>query len=365
MKSFRERRPWLVGIASIILLSLGVGLAFSVNKFEGLRGVYSISADLKDAAGVQAGNEVRVAGVKVGRVIGVTLRPNAARIEMEVQQDIRLPSETRVEVKLKTLLGQKFIDLQLPQNFVVSASGGNDPSAETSRFLRDGDVIPKSQTTLPFEIYQAANEGTEAIAGIDKKALRQMVVVLGDTVGASSGALNHALRSLNSAAHVLEGKSPQISALLRNTNEAAGVLAKGGNDLDGILRRSTSVLKVLADRRETTSSLLSAVNGLSKNLGFLIQVARGSINTGTRDLNSILVTAESELSTIERILRRIGGAQRMFAQPLSFGRFTEGHACAVISEDTCRPEGSPEDPLLPQHNAQPQPTPTPGPRVLP
>jgi phospholipid/cholesterol/gamma-HCH transport system substrate-binding protein len=359
MRSFRERRPWLVGIASIVFISLGVGLAFSVNKFEGLRGVYSISADLKDAAGVQAGNEVRVAGVKVGRVIGVTLMPHAARVEMEVQQDIRLPSETRVEVKLKTLLGQKFIDLKLPQNFVVSASGGSDPSAQTSRFLRDGDVIPRSQTTLPFEIYQAANEGTEAIAGIDKKALRRMIVVFGDTLGTASGSLNKALKSLNDVGKVLEDKSPQISELLRNTKDASGVLAKGGKSLDGILTRSASVLKVLADRRATTSSLLSAVNGLSKNLGFLIQVARGSISAGTRDLNGILLVAESRLATIERILRRLGVAQKMFAQPLSFGRFTEGAVCALTTEDTCRPEGSPEDPQIPQHNAQPQPSTSP------
>ncbi|MEA2461875.1 MAG: phospholipid/cholesterol/gamma-HCH transport system substrate-binding protein, partial [Actinomycetota bacterium] len=85
MRSFRERRPWLVGIVSLILLSIAVGFAFSVNRFEGLRGVYSVSADLSDAAGVQAGNEVRVAGVKVGHVTGVTLRPRAARIEMEIQ----------------------------------------------------------------------------------------------------------------------------------------------------------------------------------------------------------------------------------------------------------------------------------------
>jgi phospholipid/cholesterol/gamma-HCH transport system substrate-binding protein len=365
MKSFRERRAWLVGITSIVLLAIGVGFAFSINRFEGLRGVYSISADLKDAAGVQPGNEVRVAGVKVGRVIGVTLRPRAARIEMEVQQDVRLPSETRVEVKLKTLLGQKFIDLEVPHNFTVAASGGNDPSAETNRFLRDGDVIPKSQTTVPFEIYQAANEGTAAIAGIDKKALRKMIVVLGDTVGASSGALHHALFSLDSAARVLAGKSPQISALLKNTKDAAAVLASGKDNLDGILTRSSRVLKVLADRRATTGSLLAAVNGLSQNLGSLIQIARGSIHTGVFDLNSILVTAESQLSTIDRVLNKFGTSQRMLAQPLSFGRFTEGAACAVTSEDTCQPAGSPEDPRLPVHDVQPTPTPSPTAKVLP
>jgi phospholipid/cholesterol/gamma-HCH transport system substrate-binding protein len=348
----RERRPWVVGIVSIILLTIGVAFAFSINRLEGLRGVYSLSADVRDAAGVQAGNEIRVAGVRVGRVTGVTLGPFAARIEMEIQDDIRLPSETKLEVKLKTLLGQKFIDLQYPRNFLVAASNGEEPVTEG--FLEDGDVIPKSQTSVPFEIYQAANEGTAAIAGIDKQALRKMIVVLGDTVGASRQELGRALVSVNAAMQVLGKKSPEITSLLRNAEAATGVLASGSQDLEGILQRSSSVLGVLAERRATTSSLLQAINGLSQDFGRLVQVARGSIQVGTRDLNSILLTAEGELDTIEAVLEELGRAQRMFGQPLSFGRFTEGHACAVTTEDTCRPEGSPEDPQLPQHNVQPQ-----------
>src|SRR5687768_4622427 len=111
MISFRERRPAIVGIASIIVIALGLLGAFSINRFPALRGVYSISADLRDAAGLQSGNEVRVAGVKVGKVTAIELRPDAARIDMEIEDNVRIPVETNLEVKLKTLLGQKFVDL--------------------------------------------------------------------------------------------------------------------------------------------------------------------------------------------------------------------------------------------------------------
>src|SRR3990170_4944405 len=115
MRSFRELRPTVVGLISIVVIVAGLGGAFSVNHFQGLRGVYEISADLTDAAGLQPGNEVRVAGVKVGRLTEVTLTDDAARISMEVASDVKLPVETKVEIKLKTLLGQKFIDLQYPK----------------------------------------------------------------------------------------------------------------------------------------------------------------------------------------------------------------------------------------------------------
>lgn len=115
MISFRERRAWLVGVVSMAVIAAGLGFAFSINNVPALRGVYEISAELKDAAGLQSGNEVRVAGVKVGRVVDVRLTDTAAVIDLEIENGVDIPQETRLEVKLKTLLGQKFVDLQLPK----------------------------------------------------------------------------------------------------------------------------------------------------------------------------------------------------------------------------------------------------------
>lgn len=358
--SFRERRPWLVGIISILLLSAAVLGAFSINRLDGLRGVYSISADLEDAAGVREGNEVRVAGVRVGQVKGVSLTDTAARIELEISRDIRLPEETTVVVKLKTLLGQKLIDLQLPGSFVASAANGGDPAGTTKRYLADGDVIPIEQTRVPFEIHEAATEGTAALEKIDKAALRRLIGVLGQTFGTSKQELRRALVSLDAAGKVLDDKGGEISQVLRSAEKATATLASSDQDIEGILSRSADVLGTLAERRTEISSLLAATNDLAENLGLLIRVARGSIQLGTRDLNSILLTAEGELDTIEAVLDELGVAQRMFARPLSFGRFAEGHVCAATTADTCVPDGTPQDPGVPQHNVQPIPSPVAG-----
>ncbi|MGH2757612.1 MAG: MlaD family protein [Actinomycetota bacterium] len=361
MISFRERRAWLVGLVSILSIAVGVGAAFSINRFPALRGVYSLSADLEDAAGLQPGNEVRVAGVKVGKVTSLRLTSRAARVTMEIENDIKLPEETRLEVKLKTLLGQKFIDLQLPAAYLEAASGGGDPSGATDRYLEPGDVIPRSQTTVPFEIYQAATEGSAVLEEIDKVALRKMIKVLSRTVGASKQELGRALESLDAATQVLASKGSDIASVLRNSEKVTRTLAAGDEDLENILGHSAEVLEVLADRRTEVSSLLRATNDLARNLALLLQVARGSIQVGAADLNGLLAAAESELGAIDDALAELDTAQQMFARPLQFGRFVEGHVCAVTSEDTCVPQGSPSDPGLPIHGVQPSPG-TGGPR---
>lgn len=347
MISFRERRPWLVGLLSLAIVATALGFAFNINRFQGLRGVYSISADLQDAAGLQAGNEVRVAGVKIGQVKEVTLEPESARVLMEIEGDVDIPADTRLQVKLKTLLGQKFIDLQMPEAFLT---GG--PTA-VDEMLEDGDVIPMDQTRIPFEIYQAATEGTRVLEEVDKEALRELFAVLGSTIGESKEELSQALVAIDRAGKVLEPKSSEISRLLRNLEQVTGTLAASDDDIGGILDEGADVLETLAERRRTISSLLAATNDLAANLGLLIEVSRGSVQAGVGDLDSILLMAEQELGTIEDALDELATAQSMFSQPLKFGRFVEGHACAITIEDTCVPNGSPERPGLPTRGQQP------------
>lgn len=355
--AFTERKPWVIGIVSILILSAGTFVAFSFTKFKGLRGVYSVSAEVTDAAGLLPGNEVRIAGVKVGNVTKVTLEPDAAVVAMEIQDDIQIPEETLLEVKLKTLLGQKFIDLQFPPSYVSAISSGAEPGDATSGFFTEGDVIPMAQTSVPFEVYQAASEGTDVLEQIDKRSLRTMLRVLDSTVGTSKEEIGRALVALDRAGEVLGDKSGAITKLLRDLNDVSGTLARSDRDLSGILAGGSEVLGVLADRRATISSLLAAADDLGNNLGLLIRAARGPLGNGLLDLNSILVTAEGSLDELEVALDELGPAQRLFGIPLQFGRFTEGAACAVTSEDTCVPTGSPDNPGFPVKGTQPSPAP--------
>lgn len=357
MKSFRERRAWVVGLSSIIIITIGVSLAFSINKFQFIKGVYTIYADLEDAAGLQPGNEVRVAGVKVGQVTDVALTDDSARVRMEIENDIALPSETRLEVKLKTLLGQKFIDLQMPEAFLQAGSSGGSLEGVTEGFLENGDVIPIDQTRIPFEIYQAATEGTDVLAEIDKQALRRMLNVFAGSVGSSKQELRRAIPAIAAAAEVLDEQGPDISRVLRNAEQVTGTLAESEQDLDTILARSAEIFDTLAERRGTITSLLAATSDLTANLTVLLQVSRASVDAGAADLNAILLSLGSEIDTIGRAIEELAPAQELFGRPLGFGRFIEGHVCAITTEDTCIPYGSPEDPGVPVKGTQPSPAP--------
>ncbi len=214
-------------------------------------------------------------------------------------------------------------------------------------------MIPIEQTELPFEIYEAATEGTKVLEGIDKRSLRRMLRVFSGVIGESKEELGPALVGIDRLGEVLSVRGGDIRKLLDNLERVSGTLSAGTEDFQGILSRGAEVLEVLARRRATISSLLEATNDLTRDLALVIQSVRAPLGSAAVDLESILLAAQEEIDSIDRALAELGIAQELFGQPVTLGRFVEGHVCAVTSEDTCVPDGSPQDPGLPVHNVQP------------
>ena len=101
MKPFRERSPIVVGLVSVGVLTIAMLFAFSLNRLTFLRRVHPVRADFADAAGLTPDNEVRVAGLKVGKVKSVELiEPDAkgvtdrVRVVMEVNNGVDLGNLT-------------------------------------------------------------------------------------------------------------------------------------------------------------------------------------------------------------------------------------------------------------------------------
>ena len=277
---------------------------------------------------------------------------------MEIESDVEIPLETRAEVKLKTLLGQKFIDLQLPRTYLLTAAKGRDPTGATAGFFTDGDVIPKSQTRLPYEIYQAATAGTRTLEQIDEKGLRDLIDVLAGTAGDARDEIGRALVAIEGASDVLDDKGPRITELLENLEDVTGVLAEKDDDIKKLFSRGVDVLGVLARQRRRISALLEATDDLTGKLGILIKTVRRPVSLTTGNLIGVLTLVEEEIDTLGAAIEALPTAQEMFAIPGKHGRFIEGHVCALTSEDTCVPFGSPENPEFPILGQQPSPSPS-------
>ena len=121
----------LVGILCLAYLSIKLG------KLEMVGGdVYEVEAQFNSASGLKPGTAVEIAGVEVGRIRGITLIEDRAKVTLAVNSTVKLYTDTIASIKSRGIIGEKFLAL--------SPGGGGDP-------LKPGDTIRDTESGLDLE----------------------------------------------------------------------------------------------------------------------------------------------------------------------------------------------------------------------
>lgn len=135
-----------VGLLILLGLAAFMFLAIQVSGISGLGEAnhYSISAEFSNIGGLKVHAPITIAGVKVGEVTHISLIPNSlnAKVTMSLHSDTPIPYEdVSARILTEGLLGSNYIS-------IVPGFDSSDPEHQ---FLREGDVIAKTQEALVLE----------------------------------------------------------------------------------------------------------------------------------------------------------------------------------------------------------------------
>ena len=320
VKNFRERSPAIVGIISILAIAAATTFAFFIDRIPTLKQAYEVKAQFKDAAGVTAENQVRVAGIKVGTVSDIELQDDHVLITMEIDNGTEIPADAFAEIKLATLLGTKFID--------VEAKGGEP-------YLEQGDVIPLDRTTVPYEIYQAANQGTSVVEDLDGPALNEMLVELTKLTKVTQEEVGTALEGLNELGTGLSAKDKELRSLLTGSKELTALLSDEGDEIVRLIDASNDVLGSLARKRENLQSLLAVTKEMAATVTTVLRQNRGNLDSILADLHNALVVLERNVEHLDVAFEYAGPSSRYFGSILQQGRWADIYSCALVLSGSC------------------------------
>jgi phospholipid/cholesterol/gamma-HCH transport system substrate-binding protein len=322
IKNFRERNPILIGVLSILLIAGGTFFAFSIDKIPQLKQAYELKAYFSDAIGLAPDNQVRVAGIKVGQVKGIELVGDRVLVTMDVDNNIKIPRDATAQIKLATLLGTKFVNID---------GAGPGP------YLAAGDVIPLEHTSVPYQIFQAANEGTGVLEGLNGPRLNKLLVQLTDLVKASRGEIGHALEGLNKLGAGLNERAPELRQLLAGADDLTKLLSNEGDNINSLIDSSNTVLATLAEKREEIQSLLASTELMAGELADLVRTHRAQLDGILGNLHNALVVLDRNVKHLDVALKYAGASSRYFAKIFTQGRWGDIFSCAIILSATCSP----------------------------
>jgi phospholipid/cholesterol/gamma-HCH transport system substrate-binding protein len=317
MRSLKERDQAAVGSVTIVLLVLGLLVAFNSDDLPIIGGGTTYTAEFRESAGLRPGNEVRLAGVKVGAVRTVELARNKVVVDFRVK-DVSLGDRSRISIQIKTLLGDKFL--------AVESAGSTPQSAN--------DPIPLSRTMTPFDIVPAVGKLSQTVDRIDTGQLAESFRVLSDTFANSPRHMKDTLTGLSELSGTLSTRDEQLEQLLANTADFSEVVADRDSQLQELFSDAALLLQELELRRDAVHTLLTGTKTLADELRGLVADNQEQLRPALDKLGEVTTILSRNQDNLSESLRSLAPYVRMFNNVIGNGRWFEGYICGLLPPPT-------------------------------
>lgn len=303
MKPFRERNPVVIGAVSILVMALALLAAFRAQDLPLIGGGDTYYANFTEAGGLRVNDEVRIAGVRVGKVEAVELDDGEVRVKFRIQDDSPFGKDTGAAIKVKTLLGSMFLALE-------PAGSGQ---------LDEGATIPTSRTSSPFDVVEAFTGLAETTSEIDTDQLARSMTVLADLTRNTPEEFRGALQGVSRLSSNLAERDEEIGRLLTSLRRISTVLDERDDDIIGLMRDSDVLFRAIVERREQIHDLLVSTSTLSEELTTLVRESRDDLKPALDHLDNVLQVLNKNEDNLSDSIRLMEPFYRVFANTLGSG----------------------------------------------
>jgi virulence factor Mce-like protein len=244
-----------IAIFTVISLSGLLWLAINTGqRFGPLPPVYRVSFEVRDADGLVDGDDVRIAGIPVGKVLLVQTTPRGAMVTMGIEQGkgfAPIYSDATVLIRPKSLLGEKYVDMQKGTSNVEVADGGSIPSTQAASQVEVDQVLnnsdPETRKALSVDL-QSLGGGLDGRGKDINATLPELQKIAEHLSNVSarfkdrSAQIDHILVDTDTILSTLADEHAQLARLLQSADSVTGTVAANDQHLAGLINNGSSVI---------------------------------------------------------------------------------------------------------------------------
>ncbi|WP_405496533.1 MlaD family protein [Nocardia sp. NBC_00511] len=278
---------WGIAGVTVCVIALAVAGALYVIPF----GQQTYTANFKISGGARSGDEVRVAGINVGKIRSVDLVGDHVEVSFTVKSDVRVGDRSSVEVKMLTPIGGHYLAL----------SPVGDKALGSAH-------IPPERTGTPFELSDILDKGTPLFGQVDAGTLRNTVGQLNQALNQQPDALRDLIGNANDLTGLLAQRTDQLNTALNVSDEYIAAIADDKAVVADFVRQLGAVADELGNRKDDIVSMFNLVKRLLVVLDRPIMAYGDSIEptvTQFEQLFSKLNTDPNQIDTVITGLRDV------------------------------------------------------------
>ncbi|ART68132.1 virulence factor Mce [Mycobacterium dioxanotrophicus] len=300
-----------IALITIMLISIGVP-----------RVVYQVrtnayAAELANASGLTSGDPVYVAGVPAGRVEQVALAGNRVRVGFRLDKAQPLGNRTTVTVRLRTVLGKRFLD--------VMPAGTVNPG--------DSHTIPLARTTVPYSLDEVGRQAARAATGVEQQPLADMMNTLTESMPGDSAELGRVLAGISSASSVFAQNGDKVDELLRVSRSLSELLVQQTDSLSATAANAQHIVSALTARRQALTDIVANLGAIVRQLSEVYGAKQQDFGELITDLAAVTGTLKANADKIEQTLVQMPPAIRAVTNATGNGTWADVNSPSLVMPD--------------------------------
>jgi virulence factor Mce-like protein len=334
-----QRRALLIATAVVVVAGLVAGLLW----YRAAHRSIQVTAYFSQSIGVYPGSDVRILGVRVGRVESAEPDGTRVKVTMSVAANVPVPASAQAIVVTSGVVGDRYVQLTPPY------TGGP--------LMTSGAVIPLSRTAVPLEvdqIYASLSKFFTALgpSGVNKNgALSSLIKTGANSLRGNGQDLSDLITQFSALNRTLGGTSGSFFATVANLNVFNSALAKDDGQVKLAEQQLASVSGYLAaDRQSLAVALADLATALAQVRAFIAS-NRSLISANVTKLASLtrlLVTERSSLAealgdaplAVDNLLNAYDSANQTLTGRGDLNELSLGPAAKLFAADSQLPPGT-------------------------
>lgn len=303
------------GAFAVVMVILTACLFLVFGEFRG-GSTTGYTAVFHDASGLKGGDSVRVAGVRVGTVHRVTLRPdNTVLVSFDADDGMVLTTGTRAAARYLNLIGDRYLELR--------------DSPSDTRVVPRGAQIPVERTEPALDLDLLLGGLKPVIRGLDPRDVNALTNALLQIFQGQGDTLDSLLSRTSSFSNTVADNNGALQQLVDNLDTVLATLNNEGGRFSGALDRFQRLTTDLANDRDTIGTAIDSLSAGTASIAQLLTAARPPLAGTVDQLSRLAPLLDQDKGLIDVALQKAPNNYRKLARVGSYGSFVNYYLCGI------------------------------------
>jgi phospholipid/cholesterol/gamma-HCH transport system substrate-binding protein len=280
-------------ITGYLYFSIGNIQSLKLGPINLLDNQYTLRATFDDVTGMLPNDNVKVAGVVVGKVTSVKVVKGRAQVTFKVRNNVKLPIDSSASVRWRNLLGQRYLYLY---------------PGSASTVLRAGDKVTRTRSVV--DLGELFNRLGPIVKAIDPQQVNAFLDAVVGGLDGNEQKLRSALDNLAALAGTLGARDQAIGRLIENLDTVAATIANRDHEIRTILDNLVLITKTFSENTDVLDGAVTQLKTFSENFGGLLENNRAEIDRTVSNLAKIVELVRTKLPTVENAVANLDDASK-------------------------------------------------------